>query len=354
MNLSKILIIAFISFLIAIGIGILYLGLRPSVRPFMDAEGNELPESIAVLEKLKINGTNQWISIRGRDRANPVLLWLHGGPGSAQMSMSHYLDAELEEEYVVVHWDQRGAGKSNYSGFSEETMTIQQFKDDTLLLISFLQESLGQEKIYLLGHSWGTQLGIELVDEYPEKFHAYIAVSQVVDHTRAVEIAGDWLRQEMKEGGDQGGLEKLNKIDNPAYYHKDYRELAQLTVSYGGNYDKSFLELALISFKAPEYTFIDYYRLLDGMRRGGAPIHQDGIMTQFNYIDSIPEIEVPIYFLVGSYDYNTPLQLVEEYYNQIEAPAKKMIVFEDSAHTPFISETERFNDEIISILHSDR
>jgi len=354
MILKKLLVIALILLLLLIGTCILYLGIRSSVRPFKDEAGNELPGSIAVLEAVEINGINQWISIRGKDRTNPVLLWLHGGPGSAQMSMSHHFDKELEEEYVVVHWDQRGAGKSNHRGFPEETMTIQQFKDDTVVLINYLQERLEQEKIYLLGHSWGTQLGIELVDKYPEKFNAFIAVSQVVDHARAVEIASDWLRQEMKKSGDQEGLEKLDEIDNPAYYHSDYREFAQLAVSYGGNYDKSLLELALISFKAPEYTFIDYYRLLDGMNRGGAPIHRDGIMTQFNYMDSIPEIEVPIYFFIGRNDYNTPYQLVEEYFNEIKAPAKELIVFEDSAHTPFISENQKFNHELIKILHLDK
>jgi len=228
-----------------------------------------LPGSIAVLTDPGINGMKQWISIRGKDRSNPILFWLHGGPGFAQMSMPHYLDAELEEEYVVVHWDQRGAGKSNQSGFSEESMTIEQFKADTIVLINYLLEQLVQEKIYLFGHSWGTQLGIELVNEYPKKFHAYISESQVVNNARAVEIVTAWLQHAMKLNNDEKGLEQLAALKNPAYDHSDYHELAQLAISYGGNYDISFLQLALISFKAHEYTFLDYYRLLDGMNRGG-------------------------------------------------------------------------------------
>ena len=154
MKLLKLLSAVLIILIILIGAGLFYLGLKPSVRPFKDETGHELPGSIAELEAIEINGMKQWISIRGRDRTNPVLLWLHGGPGSAQMSMSHYLDQELEEEYVVVHWDQRGAGKSNHSGFSEESMSVQQLKDDAIALISHLQAALKQEKIYLLGHSW--------------------------------------------------------------------------------------------------------------------------------------------------------------------------------------------------------
>lgn len=348
-KIKKTLSSVLIMLLVAIGAGIFTLGIRPSVRLFTDAAGSELPNSIAVLRDLEINGMKQWVSIRGRDRDNPVLLWLHGGPGSAQISMSHYLDKELEERYVVVHWDQRGAGKSNHSGLKEETMTVQQFKDDTVALISYIKEYLGQEKIYLLGHSWGTQLGIELAYEFPEKFHGYIAVSQVVNHSRAVEIASAWLRQEMKNSNDQEGLKKLEDLKNPAHYHKDYRELAQLVSSYGGNYEESILGLAKISFRAPEYNFIDYYRLLGGMIRGGTPIHRDGIFAQYNYIESIPELEIPIYFFIGSKDYNTPFQLVEEYYIKIVAPYKKLVIFEDSGHTPFITENEKFIQELIAV-----
>ncbi len=345
-SLLTVLIVLFV----LITAAVFLLGVTPMARPFRDEKGAELKGSVAELLALDVNGQKQWISIRGKDRNNPVLLWLHGGPGSAQMSMSHHLDHALEEKYVVVHWDQRGAGKSNHGGFVEQTMTVEQLKDDALLIISYLQNSLGQEKIYLLGHSFGTQLGIELVQEYPEKFHGYFAVGQVVDHARAVAIAQGWLRQEMMKGDDQSGLEKLDSIENPALCHSDYRKFVKLAVPYGGHYDKSMLEMAFIAFQAPEYTFADYGRLLGGMNRGGAPLHKDGLMNQYNYMESVPEIEVPVYFFAGREDYNTPLELIEEYYNVIKAPEKRLIVFEHSAHTPFFSETEKFNNEIIRIL----
>ncbi len=351
MKIIRLLLTLLITLLLLAGTGILLLGITSSVRPFRDENGNELPGSIVVLQELDINGMKQWISIRGKDRTNPVLLWLHGGPGSAQMAMSHYLDKELEESYVVVHWDQRGAGKSNHEGFSADTMTFHQIKDDAVSLIDYLQESLEQEKIYLLGHSFGTHLGIELVYEYPEKFYGYIAVGQVVDHARAVEVACKRLRKEMEKNNDQKGIEELTNIKSPAFYHSDYREFIKLSVPYGGHYDKSMLELAFIAFQAPEYTCVDYLRLLDGMNRGGAPLHKGGVMAQYNYIHSVPEIKVPVYFFIGRNDYNTPFVLVEEYNNTIIAPKKELIIFEDSAHTPFFSETEKFNNELKKILN---
>jgi len=104
----------FLLFLVAV----LYLGINPTTETFKDEAGREIAESIAELQKINLGDLDQWISIRGRDRANPVLLWLHGGPGSAQMPLAHKYDERIEEEFVVVHWDQRGAGKSNHSGFS--------------------------------------------------------------------------------------------------------------------------------------------------------------------------------------------------------------------------------------------
>lgn len=347
--LKKILTIV-ISLAILVVITILYLGITPSTEQFKDGEGNVIPDSIATLEDVDLGKMKQWISIRGKDRSNPVLLWLHGGPGSAQMSLAHHLDERLEEEFIVVHWDQRGAGKSNHDGFDEKTMTFEQFKNDAHELIGYLQTHLKKEKIYLLGHSWGSQLGIELVNDYPEDFHAYIGVSQVVDNRRAVGLAYDWLTEEIEQNNDQASLKKLEEIGEQPYSHSQYREFAQLVVLYGGNFDTEMWRLALIAAGAPEYTFMDYYRLLNGMNRGGGPMHhQDGEMSQFNFIEEIPSVNVPTFFFIGENDYNTPLQLVEEYYNMIEAPQKDLIVFENSAHTPFLREKEKFNRKIIQI-----
>ncbi len=326
-----------------------YLGITSSTRQFKDADGNVLPASIASLEEVELGGLKQWISIRGKDESNPVLLWLHGGPGAAQMSLSHYLDQDLEEEFVVVHWDQRGAGKSNHGGFEEETMTFEQFKSDSLELVEYLKESLNKEKIYLLGHSWGTHLGTELVAEYPEHFHAYIGVSQLVDSRRQHEIAYKWLEEEIEKQGDQDSLNQLRAIGEPPYSHSKYVEFAQLVGSYGGNFDIEMWRLALISFGADEYTFMDYYRLLDGMNRGGGPIHHGEEMLQFNFPEEVPALEVPTFFIAGKQDYNTPLALVEEYYEILEAPQKELIVFENSAHTPFLADIERFSREVIEI-----
>jgi len=321
---------------------VLYLGVRAGTRTFRDK-----PQAIAMLEPVTLGGMEQWILIRGENSANPILLWLHGGPGSPQMPLAHQFDKQLEKYFVVVHWDQRGAGKSNPRGFDEGTMTFEQFLSDAHELTQYLQQRLGQEKIYLLGHSWGTHLGLQLVSEHPEDYHAYLGVSQVVDNVRAVEVAYTWLESEMTRHGDEAGLENLAEIGHPPYTHAQYRQFAPLVDGYGGSFDWPFWRLTLIGLQAREYTVMDYPRMLNGMTRGGKPLHQGGEMLRVNFIEEVPTIAVPVFFLHGALDYNTPLALVEVYFQVLDAPYKEMIIFEEAAHTPFLADTDGFNQAVI-------
>ena len=341
-------VLAVVIGLLAVG-AVLLLGVSASTPPLRDARGNVVPGSIAVLERVELGGLEQWITIRGADVTKPVLLWLHGGPGSPQMPLAHHLDARLEQAFVVVHWDQRGAGKSNHGGFDEATMRFERFFDDALELIAYLRARLGQERIVLLGHSWGSQLGIELVAAHPELFDAYIGVSQVVDHDRATEIARDWLRATIDPAKAPDDLRALEAIAIPARRHGEYRALAQLVDAYGGSFDVPITRLAGIVARAPEYVVGDYLRLLRGMNRGGGPMHAGGIMANPEIITTIASLEVPAYFFVGARDYNTPGVLVEAYVEVLEAPHKELVVFEQAAHLPFLAEPERFVDEVIRV-----
>lgn len=346
----RVVAVFIVGLLMIVSIGaVLALGVTTSTTPFVNDRGEPLPDSIATVEAVELGGMEQWISIRGVDRSQPVLLWLHGGPGSAQMALAHELDGRLEQEFVVVHWDQRGAGKSNPRGFDEATMTFERYVSDARELVEHLQDRLDVDRIYLLGHSWGTQVGIHLAERHPEDLHAYIGVSQVVDNRRAVAIARDWLVDEITERGDLDDLEHLEQLDDPGTRHSEYREFAQLVNAYGGSFDLETRELATIMLRAPEYTARDYIRLLRGMNRGGAPLHDDGIMAPFDLIEQIPHLEVPVYFIVGANDYNTPATLVAEYHEALEAPDKDLFVFEDSAHLPFLGEKDRFDQVIIDL-----
>ena len=128
--------------------------------------------SIESLEAIELGKVEQWILIRGEDRTRPVLLWLHGGPGQPLMPTAHHYDAELIKHFVVVHWDQRGAGKSYDPALSPEQLSVDQFIADTYDLVQYLRQRFNVPKIYLIGHSWGSELGALTVARYPELFYA--------------------------------------------------------------------------------------------------------------------------------------------------------------------------------------
>lgn len=322
---------------------VIYSGVFPTTEAF------DSSASVAELKEVELGSLNQWVSIRGENRSNPVLLWLHGGPGLTQMPFAHHLDSELEKEFVVVHWDQRGAGKSNPLDFDESTMSFEQFISDSHELVRYLQNSFNQEKIYILGHSWGSMLGIELVNRYPEDFHAYISVTQIVDVNEGLDISYAWLKNEIEKNEDEKNIAKLQRIGKPPYNHAQYKTFASILIDYDANIDGKKEELALIGVQAPEYNVVNYVQWLDGALRNSRPMWSSSAEFSRNYREEIPSVDIPIYFFVGKKDYTTPTVLIEDYFEKINAPKKELIVFENSAHTPFLGETEKFNEELIKV-----
>ncbi|MGC9311237.1 MAG: alpha/beta fold hydrolase [Sediminispirochaetaceae bacterium] len=316
-----------------------------------DENGTVLPDSIAALEKISLGGMDQWILMRGRDTGNPVLLWLHGGPGSSQMPAAHVCDTELEKEFIVVQWDQRGAGKSNPPDFDENTMSYDQFIADTRQLTEYLKDRFGREKIYILGHSWGTQPGIEAAGRYPGDYYAYIGVSQVVSNEMSHIIGREWLADQIRQEDKKKDLEKLEALGTPPYTdHDDFVTFIRMVDAYGGSFDLPFSRLAWIALRSPEYTFRDMLAWMNGANRGSGQMWSEKSYSSFDAAAKYPELRVPVYFFQGRNDYNTPLEATETYYrNLVDSAGKHLIVFEDSAHTPFLAEPEKFVRELIKV-----
>lgn len=309
----------------------------------------EMPNAVSELTAVEIGGLEQWLLLRGEDRSKPILLWLHGGPGSAQMAVHREFNQELEKEFVVVHWDQRGAGKSNHIGFREETMTLDRFIEDAHEVTTYLKDRFDREKIYLLGHSWGTQFGILTVQRYPDDYHAFISVGQVVDPLRAEEISYAWLKQQVDENGSAWQKRKLEQL-GPPYYgeHDRYVTFAKMKDEFGGGMDVGMGQLVWVSIKAEEYSVADHIQWFSGASRGSGPMWDE--LRDFDLFRDVPSIPVPVWFVVGKNDYNTPAELVQEYYQFVEAPeGKTLIVMDGVAHTPFLGDPDRFNREVIQV-----
>src|SRR5262245_45455510 len=142
------------------------------------------PNGIELLEKVRIGGIDQWVSIRGADRRNPVLLHIHGGPGYVSMPMSWWFGRGWEEYFTIVQWDQRAAGKTHLltePAAIKPTLTLEQMIADAEEMAAWVRKKLGRNRLFVLGHSWGSFLGLRLAQRHPEWLHAYIGVSQLID-----------------------------------------------------------------------------------------------------------------------------------------------------------------------------
>lgn len=291
----------------------------------------------------------QWLLIRGENKDNPVLLWLHGGPGSAQIPIHHAYTKELEKELIVVHWDQRGAGKSNNSDFRENTMTLNRFIRDTHEVTTYLMERFDEERIYLLGHSWGTLLGIHVVKQYPDNYHAFIAVFQVVDPAKADSISWKWLQHKVLECGSQNEIRALEELGGPPFHEHDrFVRFIRMIDTFGGGMDASFGQLLWQSLGSSEYTLPDYIKWFKGANRGSGPMWKE--TRNIDLFSTIHSLQIPAYFFTGINDYNTPQELVRRYFQFLNIPAGKYLAtFDHSAHTPFIAEPQKFIREVVGV-----
>ena len=301
---------------------------------------------VDILEEVEIGSTKQWIMANGEKEDLPVLLWLHGGPGAAQMPVARYFNSNLEKEFIVVHWDQRGAGKSNPIDFEENTMTVEQFIQDTHEMTLYLKERFEKDKIYLLGHSWGTQIGIITASRYPEDYIAYIGVSQVANHDESNIIAHNELERRIKENGNDKVLEILSMLDGPPYKdHSEYVSFAKLMNDYDMNMDIKMSKLIRVALGSGVYSIKDFKQWLDGANRGSGPMWEES--QGWDILDFVPRIDVPSYFIIGENDYNTPVGPMKHVIEELVAPeGKELIVFKDAAHMPFIADPDKFFREL--------
>lgn len=297
--------------------------------------------AIASLEKLRIGGTEQWVLIRGHDRKNPVLLFLHGGPGMPAMFLGHVFQRALERDFIVVHWDRRGAGKSFEAAMPLESLTVRRTLDDAFELTRLLRERFKQDRIILVGHSWGSYLGLLAVREHPEYYAAYVGVGQLAGSKAEVRLQRrEFLARDATATGDTILLNRLVAGSDPTEDDL-FRHGAELYRA------QSFWPLLKTGLLAPEYTLWDALNVKRGADLVGRAMRYDVLPKPHD--GEILAVDVPVFFILGRHDYNTPSLLAAKYLERLQAPLKGHTWFEQSAHFPFFEEPGRFQVEMVRI-----
>ncbi|MDO8950495.1 MAG: alpha/beta hydrolase [Actinomycetota bacterium] len=328
-----------VSALVLVGVLLLLSPGRPT--PFVDDNGSPLPDSISEKTRVTINGVEQGMFIKGKGASKPVLLYLHGG--MPDYFLTERYPTGLDEDFVVVWWEQRGSGLSFNPGMAPESLTAEQVVADTLALTDYLRKRFDQDKIYLMGHSGGTFIGIQAAARAPEKYHAYIGVAQMSYQLRSEQLAHDYMLERFEANGNAGMARKLeaaavgDSVPLPDTYNS-IRDVAMHDLGVGTTHDMRSIVTGLLleSFRSPEYTLGEKISVWRGKIVSGRQLWSVELATDLT--KRVTRLEIPIYFLHGTYDYTVSYPLARAYYEQLDAPLKGFYTFEHSAHSPLFEE----------------
>ncbi|MBN1979950.1 MAG: alpha/beta hydrolase [Chitinivibrionales bacterium] len=318
---------------------------------FRGADGKVIPGSIAEFRRVKLGGVSQAILIRGKSIDNPVLLYLHCGPGISEMGVSRNMNAALEEYYTVVHWDQRGAGKSYSILLDPQKVTVEHFVQDVHELTQYLKKRLGKEKIVLMGHSWGAGLGAVVAVRFPHDYTAYLGMAQVVKPLDSDQIGYAFAYEQAKKTGNEKAVKELEKVDG-YWLLRDAGYLPKMMVNkkwvgyFGGQmYGKKDFSFVFKNMMCHEFTLFDWPALFLGASFSGKAIWKAMFTTDL--MQQASEFQMPFFLLMGRHDYNTGPSSTENYFNAVKAPMKKLFWFEKSAHFPNFEERELYHKVMI-------
>ncbi len=318
----------------------------------------ETPNGISSLEEITLGDLKQWILIRGMDQNNPVLMFLHGGPGepAVGMSSSRRLDAELIKHFTVVHWDQRGGGKSYNTSIPVDSMTLDRLVEDCNELIDHLRNRFDTPRVFIVAHSSGTLIGIKTAHKYPGKIHAYVGVAQIINDCEHERMNYDFVVEEAERSGNVKHQIAIKAIGPPPYETpKKLFEKAKYIVRYGGMMvDSSFrkmIGIILPYLTSPEYTLSEGIRTILGRGRNFTTNALWNEIIVVNFTKEIESIRVPIYFFEGKYDMITPTVVVEDFYKSLDAEkGKTLVIFENSGHWPMLEEKEKYEDILVNVV----
>ncbi|HWA91283.1 MAG TPA: alpha/beta fold hydrolase [Rhizomicrobium sp.] len=306
------------------------------------------PNGIDERLEVPINGTKQWITVRGRDASNPILLFVHGGPAAPEMPTSWTFQNPWEDYFTVVQWDQRGSGKTynaNGGDAVRPTMSLDMMEKDAQALVEYLRATYHKKKIFVLGHSWGTILGLKLAQAHPEWLYAYVGMGQMID-SRASERLGYEATLKAAEDAhnaqaikelkaiapypEPDGNVPLEKIDIERKWSVAFGGLSWKRDGYGYYYHATQL--------SPDYTDAD----LEAIDKGSAlslPILLPA-MTRADFT-KVTAFRCPIVIFNGRHDDTTSSKVVADWFEHVTAPSKKLVWFENSAHMMQIEEPGR-------------
>lgn len=313
---------------------------------FVNNSGNPISGSISEKIWVPINGVEQGMFIKGKDKKKPVLLFLHGGPGMPEYAISREYPLVLEEHFVVCWWEQRGAGLSYSPAISPESLTFDQLIADVIAVSNYLRQRFNQEKIYLMAHSGGTFIGIQAAARAPELFHAYLAMAQITNQFESEKLAYNYMIEQFTQLGNEKMLRKfrkypVEKINTSDYYVMRDAPMHQLGIGTTRKMKSVISGVFWPVMLNKEYTFTEKINIWRGKTFTTKTVGLWDKLVQTDLTKKIDKLDIPVYFFHGKHDYTTNYKLAKAYFEILQAPVKKFYTFEQSAHSPLFEEPEK-------------
>jgi pimeloyl-ACP methyl ester carboxylesterase len=299
----------------------------PASTPRIRARLKAGPGGVATLEKIRIGGSDQWVLERSEDAGNPVVLFLHGGPGTSQLTSNRRHTRGLEKYFTVVNWDQRGAGKSYGAIGDPDQMNIGQYVADTRELTTYLLEKFHQDRLMLVGHSWGTVIAALAVSRYPDLYSCYVGIGQIGNMAEGEAASYWWTLDQARKRGNRRAADALAAMGPPPYdgdWQKKTITQRGYLAWFGGEVYRSRLGasgrvLGSLLFSR-EYTLADRVNVIRGIHGSMRLLWPE--LFEVDLFESVPEIKVPVFFMEGRHDHECPSEIAQRYFGKLRAPAK--------------------------------
>jgi proline iminopeptidase len=315
---------------------------RPAVTaPILGGDGQPRPGSIAEFATVEIGGVDQVLLLRGVRADAPVLLHLAGGPGGTDIGAMR-ADTGLEEGFVVVTWDQRGTGRSYATSIDPvEELTLDQAVADTLAVVDHLRERFGQDRVYLTANSWGTIPSVLAVQQHPERFHAYVGTGQMVSNAETDRMFWEDARGWAERTGQDELAGQMEAAGPPPY---DDLLQYQHTVAYEHQWNDypgvdELYEMP-VNLLVPEFSLMDRVNAVRGMFDVNWFVYPQ--LQEHDFRRDVPRLEVPVTLVLGRYEARGRVVPATEWFEQLQAPSKELIVFDDSGHRPSFEQPDDF------------
>lgn len=322
---------------------------------FNDGEATTFANHISEKIFVEINGMKQGMFIKGKNANNPLLLFLHGGPGMPEYAISRCYPNILEEYFTVCWWEQRGAGLSYHTGIQLESMTFEQLEADTISVANYLIQRFNQPKIYLMAHSGGSFIGLKTVSNVPSLFRAYISMSQITNQLESEKLAYVFMKEQYTNTRNKKMLYKIEKftieeINTPSYKRFRDEPMHKLGIGTTRRMKSVVSGIFIPVMLQREYTMKEKMNIWRGKFFTSRTAGLWNKLVKTDLTNTIQTIQIPIYFLHGIFDYTTSYTLAKNYFNRLEAPLKGFYTFEQSAHSPLFEEPEKMKLVIQDIL----